>query len=458
MAPTQKKPGTHLGKLATISQKPKSKQLVNMITAGALEVIKVKVKTSYNVCHDAVVLSSDFNNFWILENSGDYWHWLENSLKTKDDKENKPEQIPITLEGEQYFEFQAVFKVHKALSAVPQIKVKTNQKGGYTFNEKPGQQSGEFILKFTSTDKPYNGTIQYFNDFYLNFEYSIDGGNKWFSCGVAKFSLYLTWKKPGSNILSIVCDKDNKTYIYESLLWIGCKQAQGKISDEPEILDKVFEDFKDRKVIRRREGRLRPDNTPYFIDNFKKFGLGYWRGNSSLASNFLRSGGRFKTVLLAYGEGRCGEWTYFFLYIGIAMGANLDKDTMGIGTSAFRKYTQVSPAHINKFTGVFCVKDAVISKINDFSRLQLGVDVVGKSKGQGNDDAQPTFADHFWFYYKRESRFFDASYGVKYDSTNSNIKTYCADNLTSITVADSATSFSIVKSDIHNYIMAQTYI
>lgn len=70
----------------------------------------------------------------------------------------------------------------------------------------------------------------------------------------------------------------------------------------------------------------------------------------------------------------------------------------------------------------FTVKNAIYQKDGTLT---------GKSPAQGNPNAQPTFADHIWVYF-RQKLFLDPSYGKGYDEENSTLEHYCKDNLTSI--------------------------
>jgi hypothetical protein len=449
-----------LATTGSLQQNARSKQVVNVAQAGALELRKFKIDTAFDVCHDTALNPDRFEDFWILEHGGNYWHWLKPSLKTTSDKDNKPEIIPATVDSYTKLSFTAVFAALKTLTAAPKIRATNNS--GYQFAQQTGSTSGEFSLVFTASNIPHKGTVQFFEQFNISFDYSVDNGTTWINFGMARVTLYLTWKKPASDVLSITCSKTSRPNIYETLLWIGCKQAKGAIPKESKILDSVFDDFLDLKVIRRREGATRPNKKNYFDTDNSIRGLGYWRGGSSISAGF--SGARrFETVLLHSGEARCGEWTDFFLNICIAVGANLRRrtDTIGIaGTvfgSQFQYFNLSSNYDVNKPSTVFCVRNATITKVNDIKMMQQGVTVSGKSKGQGTDNAQPTFVDHFWFYYDAEKRFFDASYGIKYTSTNSKLKKYCADNLSSIVVVEqksptSPLTSTIVTTNIHDYV------
>jgi hypothetical protein len=454
--------GSTLKKTGTIKQNGVSHQVVNVTKGGAIELQKVRVTTDYNVCHDATLSSDEFENFWMLEHAGEYWQWLKTGLRTTLDKDNKPEIIPITLSGNNQLEFTAVFNVLNPLASAPKIKV-TN-KAGYTFLQQDGSASGEFTLVFQAENTPLDGNIELFEQFDLTFEYSIDGGSTWNPLGLAQFCLYLTWKQTVALGYTVRCSKDKQLYVLESLLWIGCKQAKGRINDdEATVLEKVFENFTSLKVVRCREGKMRPNNTPYFNVDYTTIGLGYWRDNSSLIGRFARTG-RDATVLLNYGEARCGEWTDLFLTICTAMGATLipGRDTLAITSTNLNLggVSSTSPDHINRESMIFCVKNASIAKINDYNNAYFGSDISGQSRAQGNDNAQPVFQDHIWFCYNKDNRFFDASYGIKFTPANSKIKNYSSTALSGITVlvpigtSLTTSTPTIVTSDIHRYLKA----
>jgi hypothetical protein len=138
----------------------------------------------------------------------------------------------------------------------------------------------EHEITFTSqTTPPYKGTVQYFPDFELIFDYSLDG-KSWTPLGSAKFCLYLTWKEPEfgqfefsspineTKDMKIECTKSGKPSILETLLWIGCKNAVTKGKSEEEIIDAIFTTIQTTKVDRSRKG----NNT------IQDGVLGYWRG------------------------------------------------------------------------------------------------------------------------------------------------------------------------------------
>lgn len=420
---------------------------------GNLDLIKIKINTNFDICHDEVSSYSEFKNFWILEDKGKYYHWL--SLRSNSDDKNKPDPLPITLASTDNFVLTATFKTKAPIAC--KIRLQDSDKK-YIFKEQQHpkkKQDEEHELTFVCDTKPYKDTVQYFENLTLNFEYSEDGTN-WAPMKSVKFCLYLTWKKPlystfdttSAESMQIKCNaNNNKENICESLLWLGCKDyGKNIVTSEEILLDKIFEQFKTLKIIRRRETKWNSD------------GLGYWRNASSAKGTFVRG----LRSLLKDGEARCGEWTTFLQHILLSQGLSVGNDTIGICTQIATQYgfpiNPTIPGSYSQVTSVFkpiptsyqfAVKNAIHSDLMDPNITS------GDSPGQGNPKSQPVFIDHFWFYYTKAKRFYDASYGKAYNATDSNLKKYCADNLSSIFLIDSTgTIGSIETSNLHNYIRA----
>jgi hypothetical protein len=437
---------------------------VTLESTGIISLEKIKVETIYDVCNDEVKSLTDLSSFWILEDKGKNYHWLKKRTNAND--LNKPIQLPITLASDSLFKFEVTFKT---ILPSAKIKIRARDKDDkYVFKQvettKSTKKGMDFTETFESNGTPYNGTAKYFPNFELIFEYSIDG-NSWTPLGSANFCFYLTWKKPlfsdfdPSGIENMQINYKGRDNICETLLWLGCSQANTltKISGEEQIMDEIFKKFKTLKIIRRREG------TSLLSIDWSVDGLGYWRNASSTTSSAAFSSGRSLRFLLANGEARCGEWTIFLKHIFLTQGMSVGSDTIGICTEiaattyGFQGFTPPYNKQSKTFKGVppsyqFSVKKAVHDDINDPNKT------TGDSAGQGNPKTQPLFIDHFWFYYTKGKRFYDASYGVSYDSKESNLIKYCSENLNSVFLVNGVRGnnlvkpFSIEKSDLHDYI------
>ena len=422
------------------------------VSIGILSLDKIKVDTKYDVCNDAVKDSTDDKNFWILEDKGKYYHWLRTRSNAKDT--SKPSQLPITLRGADNLTFTATFKTILPIDGITvRVRDKENK---YIFKDMPHPKKAKDALHeitFSSTNIPYKDSVQYFPDFELIFDYSLDG-KSWTPLGSTKFCFYLTWEMPvwGSfdtlSTETMQITYKGKNNICETLLWIGCKQG-GKLKTitEETLIDEVFKDFKTLKVTRRRE------STSYVSPNWSVEGLGYWRNSSSAAGSFVRG----LRSLLRDGEARCGEWTTFFQHILLTQGLSVGNDTIGICTEEGFAKTPYFPNYIEKTKAYkpvpssyqFAVKNAIHVDIADPSKTS------GDSSGQGNPKTEPLFIDHYWFYYTKGKRFFDASYGKTYNSIDSNLTKYCKDNINSVFLIDATrTKGSIETTKIHDYIRA----
>lgn len=273
---------------------------------GNLDLIKIKINTTFDVCHDEVSSFSEFKSFWILEDKGKYYHWL--SLRGNPEDKNKPDPLPVTLASTDSFVFTATFKTKAPVAC--KIRVQDSNKR-YVFKEQQHPKKNkdeEHELTFTCDTKPYKDTVQYLENFTLNFEYSEDGKN-WAPMKSVKFCLYLTIGNPGYDQLSpssarggeytaedgnrrIINRANGKESILETFLYVGCKFGKGSRNAD-EIMNNVFAHIKTLNVERARI----------------KGAMGYWRNTSSLHASSMRFRG--VRYLIKYGEARCGEWSSF---------------------------------------------------------------------------------------------------------------------------------------------------
>lgn len=281
----------------------------NISPIGIVSLEKVAINTTYDVCNDELNSFSDFKDFWILEDKGHYYHWLKKRTNPSDTA--KPNPIPVTITSLDKFIFYATFKaIFPINNLIIRVKDKANK---YTFQSvsiTKKTKGQEFVVKFTSDNAPYANTVEYFSNFALTFECSLDG-KSWVSCGNPQFCLYITYGEPGYNDLSSSTDSfgyeyraedgnkkitntaNNKLSILETFLYLGCKFGKGS-KNADEIVNKIFNHFKSLNVERAR----------------KKGAMGYWRNTSSL--HLFKMNFRGVRYLLQNGEARCGEWSSFF--------------------------------------------------------------------------------------------------------------------------------------------------
>lgn len=293
---------------------------IKMTPTGVIELDKVKVATTNTVRNDE--FSNEDRDAWILKDGGsEKYHWLR-ERKTEDDL-GKPDPLPITITSTDKFIFTAYFKtIIEIDQAIIRVR---DRKGKYTFkNKQLGSKSKDeqFEFEFESNNFPYENTIQYFPEFELIFEYSLDQEESWTPLDSVTFCLYLTWKEP-------YCDEYRKPgdiHIQETLLWLGCANAKGKgntykdpYDNQGEIIDEIFVRFTDLHIIRRRENEIRKNGKKkhYLRNNLEDKGLGYWRGNSDAINKFKGTTRlpTLKLLLEEHGEARCGEWAEFLRFI-----------------------------------------------------------------------------------------------------------------------------------------------
>ncbi|HEX8575152.1 MAG TPA: hypothetical protein VF677_02555 [Flavobacterium sp.] len=450
----------------------------NTTTTGFISLERIAVDTKYDVCHDEVGKFDDYKNFWILKGNKspitgiEYYHWIKKSdlgdPAKGGDKEDltKPPVLPVTLSSEDQLTFTVVFKTIFPTDAKVRVRDKEKQ---YTFTIEnyPKSAAKEHEIKFTSqTSPPYKGTVQYFPNLELIFDYSLDG-KSWTPLGSAQFCLYLTWKEPAFSEfifsapineikdMKIECTKSGKRNILETLLWIGCNNAVKKGKSEEEIIDAIFTKIQTTKIDRSRKG----NNT------IQDGVLGYWRGVADANTTTFGSL-RCLRYLIANGEGRCGEWSQFLRHLcytqGIISIKDLPFNTAALNTS-YLPLTDIiklgfnyskSPAdqkgnypvtddgkiyldtikYDQKLMGVFLVNSPAGSWDVKPSKPPKQL----KARAQGNDNPLHFFWDHVFMVHMKgtDIKYYDPSYGAKgniYHSDSTKLfEEYTKSNLSAI--------------------------
>ncbi|UTC66612.1 MULTISPECIES: DUF4280 domain-containing protein [unclassified Treponema] len=448
-----------------------------------LQISCVSFGTAYDICSDDYGLiwekkdkegnvieskeqaESDYIKTYILEDGGEYYHWLNKRTNPSDAVKFKPDPLPVTFSGIEPVILKAVLRTvsDKKLERMPQIRVrhKTAGRDKYEFEtvsvEKKGSDSYEAVIR--STNWPFEDRIACIGKFELLFEYSEDG-RTWLKAGTTRNRLYITWREPlydsfyDKTLALSSSDKEDKL-IHESLLWLGCTNAPtDKLlpKDEETVVRSIFVPFESKRVTRAREG------TEYLNIDWSKEGLGYWRGRSAVGGDTAFRALRSVRYLLQYGEARCGEWTDFFLHLLLTQGIDVDedRDRCAIQTNFFSTYKLNYVSSEKSYE--FSVKDArfTLDKTEPHKYITQG-----DSEGQGNKQTQPTFGDHVWVYFKGKF-FLDPSYGKKYREEESTLKHYLEDNLNDMFMRlDSKENYRIpmmINKEYNGYVAPISYI
>ena len=481
-----------------------------------LQLTKVAYHTTYDICSDDLGLlfeekdddgnvisvknqkDSNYIKTYILEDEGEYYHWLHIRHNENDASAVKPPIIPITFASNETIKLKAILSLQskeninkeKIQIRVTQI-VEMRKKDSVSYNFKvtsfkqSDKNKNEYEVEVESTNLPYKDTIRYFETFELLFEYSENGKN-WYRAGTCKSTLYLTWKNIIHNNFpkSVVMKSayTGKLLILETLLWLGCKQANklgnthtNNIQNEEKILDSIFEIFKTRRIIRARE------NTSYLTEKLMNNSLGYWRKECNAGTeeeeNELKNK-RSLHFLLKKGDGRCQEWcnflttillcqginSYELVYIGVALEEKNDIDSLvkdgatydeikklikkwhpnlpdsyepPINYTFFNKESELlKDKSLSSYIPIFIMmKDCeFISGKYDFESKEfieqstevnaIGNSRIKKSRAQGNDDATNVFNDHVFMRHLSTKRFYDPSYGISFKKEESNFIKY----------------------------------
>ena len=257
-----------------------------------VEVERLRVKTSFDICSDDVKDSNDFKNFWVLKNPSNtndkkVYHWVNGARSAED--VDKPAEIPITLSCNDAMEIDVYFKTISPFEKgdKPEIKVNCTD---YTFAIKKADKKEKFKLSFKS-NKPYKNQVKT-QKLELTFEYRLSHDSEWVKMNeTITLLLYLTWKKPlwnkfevvgidkpsadyfdvysgttvtisvgadpVENTLKITNQANKKDSIIETLLFLACKKevkpaskSETPDSIEEKIADAVFDYFESKKMVR----------------------------------------------------------------------------------------------------------------------------------------------------------------------------------------------------------------
>lgn len=356
-------------------------------TGGDVVLKRVKFLTDYDVCSDIVKDFSDNENFWVLKDGGDYYHWLKD--RTTDPHEaNKPAEIPITFKSTDPIKFEATFEVLKDMPADPVIWVEDSQRGNAFIFSKPSgsisKSKGEYKLTFQS-NVAFKDTVKYIEHFSLIFFNEADSNAL---VGRSCNRLYMTYGKPAYSLFRAGIQNEtlqiehssngSKKNILESFLYFGCKYADGK-NVENDIVDAVFNHFKSLRL-------QRPRHTTPHRD------IGYWRDTSSLQPGMERG----VRAILRTADARCGECAAFFINICQTQSINNLKNFI------------ITPKYSSS---AFLVKTWTIRDPNE-PQDQGGM-------AQGSHDRPDKPLNIFWdhVFVKYNNRYYDPSYGLM--STNS---------------------------------------
>ena len=403
-----------------------------IVRKGWLELIKIKVDTDFDVCSDEVKDFNDYPNFYVLEEGGEYYHWLKKPAdKDKEKLEFLNGIIPITLHSEQVFKFKATFKVcfgniDDAIVEVNKKEKEHSEKYNFELVESESdstknlKKDDEITLTFKAENTPYKNTIQYFERFILNFDITDDSETH---SKRVRFRLYLTWKKPDfeafieKDEVKIEFTKTRKSNILESFLYFGCAFSKGlgnnsteQEENEEQILDAIFKQFESLSVKRVRE------NNPTLIDN----GMGYWRGLSAAIRPLGTKYEHKLKFLLTKGEARCPQWAQLFIHIAWCHDINVFQASLQTETAIMAKqYRDFSNSDKENFycNTVFLVQGSEGWTINNNHRIAPIEKAGTKNKAQGNKKPLHFFWDHVFAVYdkKGEKKFYDPSYGIKSD-------------------------------------------
>jgi len=244
----------------------------------------------------------------------------------------------------------------------------------------------------TTVSAPFEANrIQYFEKFRIRWEWSTadDPDGTWTGCGVSENPLYVTRKKP----------KDEAPGVgyrhFHTLLYIGCKYANGATEEEAMIQD-VWEHFEGRAVKR--------------VDGAPMKYYGDWSGGN-LASH--------TDELIERKDGMCMAWTRLFLDVFKVQGFQESINALYVKprisevlfVKTWKKDVE-SGSSGNPVYPFANIRGTPFYLNNSYNWIQHEVVLELPSLAQNNSNPQSDFKNHIFARIK--GNLYDPSYGVPY--------------------------------------------
>jgi hypothetical protein len=307
--------------------------------------------------------------------------------------------------------------------------------------------ANEIVLPITETQKPFTDSVQFYDRFNgdaFKATWTINFDNTSLEVGKTEHQIYVTLNKPFTGQLDPEATVENN---YEDIFFHACKAPVEGLKVEAAIVDKIWEEFKDREVSRYELERGKAD-----VDKANALGapgMIYWKPGEEPCRTFPE--------FMREGHTSCGLWSKFFeeciAMHGITGGersiegkpveaadmiqavadykaqfgftgnvyyqGDADNNTPPNSGATEAEITEALEVGdrllvVRKSTelgteGVFYVKTTNITK--KFVKLPLADNGFpgGASKAQGNPNARAWFFDHVIFEY--DKKLYDASYG-----------------------------------------------
>jgi hypothetical protein len=261
----------------------------------------------------------------------------------------------------------------------------------------------EISLTDVSLNKELPDGVDVVDKLIITWQISLNGGSTWSDVGKSENRLYVVMETPLK-----------PTQLYESLLYIGCKNAKGK-TDEAGVFEGIWQYFSTRNTKDKKERTL-----SYYGDPF----TGVYEVKDLLRDRTGQCGSFAKLLLdVLYAQGidtRRGSGNYVFFEMA---GHSGDKGygflvrNWSFGSSKTSGDTEFSYQNIP-----FAAKTTT-GDIEDFIRnADKSYNWIGSPEvtdqpgvpGQNNSNPSSNFNNHQLVFYK--GKFYDPSYGLSYNS------------------------------------------
>jgi len=346
--------------------------LQDIIDTMKMTVVMIKLKeVSFDGAKYHVIRKDD--------SSMDYTapHWQDNSEPLDgdaDDENDRKYPICFTRNTKMKVTIKALYKPKDVFKDI-QVKIKGDGPGDLDFPERVAKIDNDKLIVFNTVCKnPFANEVDIFDPLEIRWEALYR--DREINIGITQNQCYITLGDP-------------LTTVFHTLVHLGCKNADGE-TDKSTIVDKIYEEFKDRKVLR--------------IETKKA--MTYWSNINPAPEPFCWS----TSGLLKYGDGRCGAWADFFkdmikvqgifninkVYVEPPMISNIQQLRLDIKNYLGEGKYEVVP--------IFYVKNWDLSSLNPFNPIdKSGI------PGQGNNDPKSDFTNHAIVEFN--NKYYDPSYG-----------------------------------------------
>lgn len=358
--------------------------------------VKVRVKPEFQIV-EATFTGDDFRA--VLEDSGTAYaapHWLDKN-EDGDAKDKDDRRIPLTYKRATTVKVQsAKFKLANAVTEESEVKVKGTG-AGLIFMGETTFMGDTFQVTDMESMETLPDMIKFFNPLVIQWQVSFDDGQTFKDAGKTDNRFYVTLEKPAAS-----------AKLFETVLDIGCRNADGKMSDD-EAVTALWADFQGpipgvkRKAM---DGHNQADGTE----------MNYWAENTPANAGLLdKIGSKCQEMTSMInpkpgdaelnGIGTCRAWANLLVSVLRGQGIN-DGDIVQVRSTVGDRLGLI----VKKWT--FASSGTVPASCGGSYTHFLATEVTDNSGVAGQGVMDPTSLFDLHYIVKRAGKFYDPSYGT----------------------------------------------